>query len=84
MYNPELHYLMVPVSEAALDLLIPSKSFVDCNNKVQQHDSPYWLLHHLHQKIIFHALKKPPGQCVPGSYVFPENIRVVEVPHENQ
>ena len=32
-----------------------------CVYKVQQHTSPCWLLHYLHEKFITDALQEPPG-----------------------
>lgn len=46
-----------------------------CKNKVQQHTFCHWLLHQLHQKVIFGALQELPGLCVPGHIVFPANIQ---------
>lgn len=46
-----------------------------CKNKVQQHIFHYWLLHHLHQKVIFSALQELPGLCVTGHVVFLAHIQ---------
>lgn len=54
-------------NQGNLNLHVPSQSFLVCMNKVQQHTSLCYLLHHVHQKVIFHTLQEPAGLCMPGS-----------------
>ena len=84
MQDREVHHCMVAAAEAALNLHILNQSLFVCQYKVQQHASPCWLPHYLHQKVIIDAVQQPPGLYVLGCVVFPADVRVVEVPHENQ
>jgi len=42
------------------------------------------MVNHLHQKVITNALWEPSGLPLAGYVVFPADVRVVEVPQENQ
>jgi len=75
---------MTAATQAAPKLYIPNQPFLVSKNKVQQHVSPCWLLHHLYQKVIFSALQEPPGLCVPGCVAYSTNMWMIEVSHKNQ
>lgn len=40
---------------------IPNQPLLVSKSKVHQHNSPHWLLHHLHQKVILDTLQVPVG-----------------------
>ena len=75
---------MITVAEATPNLHILNQSLFVRQCEIQKHTSPHWLLHNLHQNVITDALQEPPGLRVPGCVVFPADVRVFEVPHENQ
>ncbi|GAB0180340.1 hypothetical protein GRJ2_000499300 [Grus japonensis] len=81
----ELHHFMVTAAKAALELHIPHQPPPSPDeNKVQHGTSPRWPLYHLEKEVIINAFQELPGLLMPCCVVPPADIRVVEVPHENQ
>ncbi|KAM9634999.1 uncharacterized protein ACIBXB_015978 [Morphnus guianensis] len=80
----ELHHFMVTEAKAALELHIPHQPLLVGENKVQHSPSPRWLLHHLEKEFPISAFQEPPGLLMPCRVVPPTDIRVVEVPREDQ
>ena len=76
--------LMVTATKAALDLHSSHESLLVGENEIQHSSSPHWLLSHLEKEVIINAFQEPPGLPMPGYAVPPTDIRVVEVPHEDQ
>ncbi|KAK4832092.1 hypothetical protein QYF61_020707 [Mycteria americana] len=80
----ELHHFMVTAAKAALELHIAHQPLLVGENKVQHSTSPHWLLYHLEKEVIINTFQAPPGLLMPCCVVPPTDIRVVEVPHEDQ
>ncbi|KAK4827407.1 hypothetical protein QYF61_017837 [Mycteria americana] len=80
----ECHHFMVTKAKAALELHIPYQPLLVSENKVQHSTSSRWLLYHLEKEVIINAFQEPPGLLMPCCVVPPTDIRVVEVPHEDQ
>ena len=74
---------MATAAKAALELYIPYQPHFVGKNKVQHGTYICWLLYHLEKEIIINGLE-PPGLCLSSCLVFPADIGVVDIPHEDQ
>ncbi|CAM9299861.1 unnamed protein product [Bubo scandiacus] len=75
---------MITAAKAALEPHTPHQLLLVDENKVQHSTSPHWLLYDLAKEVVINTFQEPPGLLVPCCVVSPTDIRVAEVPHEDQ
>ncbi|KAF4798543.1 hypothetical protein TURU_063040 [Turdus rufiventris] len=80
----ELHHFMVTIVQGVLELHIPYQPLLVGENKVQYSTSPCWLLFYLEKEVVISTFQEPPRLLMPCCVVSPTDVRVVEVPHEDQ
>ena len=73
---------MESATKSALAFHIPHQPFGE--NEVHHSISHHWFLYHLEKKVIISAFQEPLGLPMSCCAVPPTDIRVIEVPHEDQ
>ena len=75
---------MVAAAEAASNVDIFDDLFHTGEQQVQQRFTSGWSVHYLDQKVVNNGFQKPSGPLAAHCVVFPTDVRMVEVPHQEE
>ena len=75
---------MVAAAQAASNVDIFDDLFHTDEQQVQQRLTSGWSVHYLDQKVVISGFHEPSGPLAARCVVFPTDVRVVEVPHQDE